>query len=65
MARRQSKEEKRVDKLIEQTYYKYGSGVQINVFDIGKVFEAGRSALAAGTDLDEAIKASIAQLRQN
>ena len=53
------------DKLIEQTYYKYGQGVQINIMDISKIFKAGRVALETGSDLDAAIQTAIAQLRQN
>lgn len=62
---RQTKEEKARDHLIEQTYYRHGSGVQINVMDIGKVFEMGRAAMNAGQDLDQAIKDAIAKFRQN
>lgn len=53
------------DTLIERAYYRVAQGVQINVMDIGKVFAAGRQALAAGGDLDAAVAAAVAQLRQN
>ena len=62
---KQTKQEKAQDRLIEKTYYKYGYGVQINVFDIPRVFQAGRYALDNGQDLDAAIQAAIANLRQN
>lgn len=62
---RQTKQEKAQDQLIEQTYYRLGQGVQINIMDIGKVFAMGRAALKAGQDLDEAIKLAISHLRQN
>jgi len=54
-----------LDALIEQTYYKYGSGVEISVMDIGNIFQAGRAAHAAGTSLDDAIKEAIAKYRKN
>ncbi len=62
---RQSKKEKEIDALIERTYYRHGSGVQINILDIPKVFRMGREALASGRNLDDAIKEAIAQLRVN
>lgn len=65
MARRQTKQEKERNKLIERTYYKYGHGVQINIFDIPKIFDRGHAALDAGSDLDAAIQKAIADFRQN
>jgi len=62
---KQTKEEKAQDKLIEASYYKFGHGVQINIFDIPRIFQAGRYALDNGQDLDAAIQAAIANLRQN
>jgi len=62
---KQTRAQKQADKLIETTFYRVASGVQINVMDIGKVFAAGRAALAEGRDLDTAILAIVAQLRVN
>jgi len=56
---------KRLDKEIEQTYYRHGSGVQISILDISKVFADCRAAHAEGTDLDTAVLAAIARYRQN
>jgi len=53
------------DRKIEQSYYAHGQGVQINVLDIPKIFQRGHAALDAGADLEEAIKAAIAEFRQN
>jgi len=39
------KEKKTADKLIERLYYQYCSGVEIDVMDIGKVFNAGHAAI--------------------
>lgn len=56
---------KQIDKLIEQTYYKYGSGIQIDIMNIQKVFDAGHAAYSAGQSLDDAIIAAIAKYREN
>jgi len=53
------------DKLIADSYRIYGHGVQINIFDIPRIFQAGRFALENGHDLDAAIMAAIRELRQN
>jgi hypothetical protein len=56
---------KKQDKLIEQMYYKLADGVQINIMDIPKVFQAGRQALKDNQDLEQAIRAVISVLRTN
>ena len=56
---------KQIDKLIEQTYYKHGSGVQIDIMNINKIFNAGHAAYSAGQSLDDAIVAAIAKYREN
>jgi len=55
----------RIDKMIESSFRRVACGVQINIMDIHKVFTAGRAALAAGQDLDTAIRAIVAVLRVN
>jgi hypothetical protein len=54
-----------IDRQVEAMYYRIASGVQIDVMDIGKVFDAGRTAIAAGEDLEAALRAIVAQLRRN
>lgn len=56
---------KQIDKLIEASFYRVANGVQIPIMDIGKVFAAGRAAIAEGRDLDTAIREIVAQLRVN
>lgn len=62
---RMSKADKKIEKDVEAAYRKLGSGVQISVFDLGKILDAGRDAAKAGQDIEEAIKAGIAKYRQN
>ena len=62
------KELKARDKRIERAYYKTCSGIQINIFDISKVFKAGHAALDAGADeagLEKAIFEFVQTIRQN
>jgi len=62
------RQQKQIDKRIERAYYATCSGVQINIMDIGKVFDAGRKALAEGADeagLKTAIVEFVETIRQN
>lgn len=54
-----------LDKQIESIFYRSCGGVQLNVLDIGKVYAAGRTAAAAGGDIEAAIVATVATLRLN
>lgn len=54
-----------IDKEIERIYYRIACGVQINMLDIPKIFFAGRDAELLGQDMEAAIAAKIAELRQN
>ena len=53
---------KKADALITALYGRFAQGRQISVLDIGKVFAAGRAAMAEGRDLEVAIKAAVDQL---
>jgi hypothetical protein len=55
----------RIDKQIERAYYRRCSGIQIDVFDIGKVFAVGRQAVAEGADMETAIVAFVETVRKN
>ena len=65
MARRKTKQEKDRDKLISDSFRIFGNRVQINIFDIPRIFQAGRFALENGQDLDAAMVKIIAELRKN
>jgi hypothetical protein len=54
-----------IDREIERVFRAHCGGIQISVLDIPKVFRAGHDAAAAGTDIDAAVIASVAALRQN
>lgn len=63
---------KKLDDAISKAYYRNGQGVQVNIMDIGKIYDAGKKAYeaadtveAADAALEEAMKAAIAKYRQN
>ena len=56
---------RKVDNEIERVYYLHGSGVQVSVLDIPKIFTAGREAAAAGVSIEAAVKDAIAKYRTN
>jgi hypothetical protein len=65
---RQSKADKLIDQRIERAYYKTCEGVQINIMDIGKVFEFGKLCVARGdtdAELGTAIRGYVDTLRRD
>lgn len=56
---------KKLDKEIEQFFYKHGSGVQIPIMDLSKIHKAGQSAAAANTSIEQAVVEAIAKYRVN
>jgi len=58
LTRAEKKAAKIADQRVERAYYRTCSGVQIDIMDIGKVFDFGRLKVAAGED-DNALGASI------
>ncbi len=57
--------QKQLEKAVEQAWYKLASGVQVNIMDLGKIFDRGVAALKEGKDLDTEIKACIEEYRRN
>lgn len=59
------KQQKQQDKAIERIYGENCAGIQIDIFDISKVFAAGRQAMAEGRDVKEAIVSFVQSVRKN
>lgn len=52
--------ENRLNKRVEAAYYARCRGIQINVMDISKVFDAGKKAIASDpTITDEALAEAV------
>lgn len=62
---KRSKADKTLDKEIERLYREHCNGIQIDIWDIAKVFEAGRKAYAEGTDMKDAIIKCVEAIRKN
>lgn len=72
MGKQRTLGKKKLDGLIDLLYRKHGQGVQINIFDIQKVFDVGRQ-VSASYDyqlskemllaMDSAIQEVIAELK--
>lgn len=56
---------KKLDAEINRLYKIHGDRVQVNIMDLGKIFNAGKQAYETGGDMEQAIKDAIAQYRQN
>lgn len=59
------KAEKALDKNIEAAYYANCAGTTINIMNIGKLFRDVKLELAAGTDLEVAVKTAIAKYNES
>ena len=65
MARR-TKEQKRVDDLVNTLAQRHLNNVQVDIMDLSKISDAGKAAAPNGdAAIEEAIKAKIAELRKN
>ena len=60
-----SKAEKALDREIDKLYRENCSGIQIDIFDIPKVFAEARKAMAEGRDMKEAIVSFVNTIRKN
>lgn len=59
------KEIKAMDKEIDRLFKENCANVQINMFDISKVFKAGEAAYIAGGDVKQAIIDMVQEVRRN
>ena len=65
MARR-TKEQKRIDDLVNTLAQRNLNGVQVDIMDLGKISDAGLGAAPNGdAAIEAAIKAKIAEVRKN
>ena len=62
---RMTKAQKAIENAVDAAYRKLGTGIQVDVFDIGKILDAGRKAGEAGQDIEAAVKAALEQYRKN
>ena len=51
--------------LIERTWYKLASGVQVNIMDIGAIFDGAKAEMAEGATVEEAVQTMISKYRKN
>lgn len=63
---------KKLDKAIEAAYYRHGSGIQINMMSIPKIFREGQAAYEGAATheegekaIDEAMKEAVKKYRTN
>ena len=50
---------KKLEQLIEETFYKYSYGVQINIMNLGTIFRQAKIDYEKGLNLDDSMKAMI------
>ena len=62
--KRQTKEEKALDREIDIIYRTNCCNIAIDIFDIPKIFEVGRKARAEGKDLKEAIVSFVDTIKK-
>lgn len=60
-----SKADKALDREINKLYRENCSGIQIDIFDIPKVFAEARKARAEGRDMKDAIVSFVNSIRKN
>lgn len=62
---KQSKADKALDREIDKLYRENCANIQIDIFDIPKVFAEARKARAEGRDMKEAIVSFVNSIRKN
>ena len=68
MTRTEKRAAKIADKRIERAYYATCSGIQIDIMNIGKVFDYGRTLIAEGIndgELKARIRCFVETIREN
>ncbi len=62
---RMTKAAKAIETQVNAAFRTHANCVQFNIFDVGKVMDAGRDALIAGDSLDDAMIAAVQQYRKD
>ena len=62
---RQTKQEKALDRAIDQEYRRQGEGVQVDIMAIPRIFDDCRAAVVRGGSLELAVTDAISKYRQN
>lgn len=65
MTRAEKSAAKKLDLQISAAYHEACDGVQIDIFDIGRVFDEGKKALVEGRDLKTALREFVEGIRKN
>lgn len=60
---RKTKEDKRIEAAVDAAFTRHSSNVQFDVFNVGKVLDAGRTAGKNGQDIEAAVIAAIQQYK--
>lgn len=55
---------KQLDREIEAIFYHDCPGVQVNILDLGRIFDAGRKAHREGRDIKEAVMSFVETIRK-
>ena len=65
MTRKEKQLEKALDNEISRVYAQSCSGIQIDIFDISKVFAVAKKAHSEGLDMRAAIVSFVETIRKN
>lgn len=62
---RMTKAEKALDKSFDDAYRRLGSGIQVDMMDLGNIRSEAVTSAGTGTPMDDAVKAVLAKYRKN
>lgn len=65
MAKRLTKEEKRIDNVINEAFKRHGHGVQVPIMSLPRIFDACRIAVSQGQDVDQTMIDQLSLYRVN
>lgn len=62
---KKTKQEKAMEKAIDQSFRAQSSGIQFNIMDLGKVLKMAEKLVVAGEPVDIAVNLAIVTYRLN